>query len=372
MSEKRTPPNRARGRATSALAGLTLLALLAVAPAAHATYNPIVSGTTKLTLDKGLLSLLRQNGVKLTGKEGATLRRGVATFPVSGGKFDPTTSNGFIEHHGALFFKAGSQKVPLTSLQLKTTQKHAPFSAKFGGGQLKVASAKSLAVSREGFGDKVKVGALKLSAKVATRLDKKLRLKGVFKAGQPIGSTVTKANPQTVAVQGVGKANFSFDPATAAKLQALFVAVNPIFPAEHPGPFTFPIFAGTIAPDASTGTLEIQGSLELLQQGGGQVFVRDPWLELGTAAFSPELELDPTPPYPGKQGRAPAASLSLAGATVSSNPSARTVTVTNAGLAMQSNLATAFNEAFAKPQGKPNVFAGGDPLGTLSFIAQAE
>ena len=61
MSEKMDTANRARGRATSALAILTLLALLAVAPAAHATYNPIVSGTTKLTLDKGFLSLLRQN-----------------------------------------------------------------------------------------------------------------------------------------------------------------------------------------------------------------------------------------------------------------------------------------------------------------------
>ena len=208
---------------------------LPVAPAG-ATYNPVASGTTKLTLAKPFLALLKQNGVKLSGSAGVALKAGVVTFPVSGGKFDPTTSNGFVEHAGALLFKAGSRKVPLTSLQLKTTQKHAPFSAKFGGGQLKVASAEKLTVTREGFGDKVEVSTLKLSAKVATRLDKKLHLKGVFEAGQPIGTAVTKANPQTVAVAESGMASFVFDPAIAAKLQSLFVAINPVFPAEHPGP----------------------------------------------------------------------------------------------------------------------------------------
>jgi hypothetical protein len=351
---------------------LVLFALLVLAPAAQAAYNPLASGTTKLTLDKGFLKLLKENGVKLTPKQGATLKHGVATFPVSGGKFDPTTSNGFIEHAGALFFGAGSQKVPLTSLQLKTTQKHAPFSAKFGGGQLKMASTAKLTISREGFGDKVAVSTLKLSSKVATRLNKKLRLKNVFKAGLPIGTTITKANPQTVAVAESGKASFVFDPATAAKLQSLFVAINPVFPAEHPGPFTLPIFTGTISPTASEGTIQTLGSIELVQIGGGQVFLREAWAELGPGAYSPELELAPSPPYPGKQGRAPVGTLSLAGASISADPAARTVGVANAAVSMGANLATAFNEAFAKPIGKSDVFHAGEVLGTVSFVAQAQ
>jgi len=361
-----------RGRGSAAIALAALLALLAIAPTAQATYNPLNSGQTKLTLAKPFLALLKQNGVKLSGKEGATLKHGVASFPVSGGKFDPTTSNGFIEHAGVLFFKAGKQKVPLTSLQLKTTQKHAPFSAKFGGGQLKMASAKSLAITREGFADKVRVQTLALSAKVATRLDKKLRLKDVFKAGQLLGSTVTKANPQTMAVTETGKASFVFDPGTAAKLQSLFVAINPIFPAEHPGPFTLPIFTGTISPTATEGTIQTLGSLELIQQGGGQVFLREAWAELSAGAYSVELELAPSPPYAGKLGRTPVGTLSLAGAAISADPSARTIGVTNAAVAMGANLAAAFNEAFAKPQGKANVFAAGNPLGTISFVAQAQ
>jgi hypothetical protein len=361
-----------RGRRSAVIALGALVALLAIAPAADATYNPLASGATKFTLAKPFLALLKANKVKLIPEEGATLKNGVASFPVSGGKFDPTTSNGFIEHQGALYFQAGAQKVPLTSLQLKTTQRHAPFSAKFGGGQLKMASAKSLAVSREGFADKVAVSTLRLSSKVATRLNKKLRLKDVFKAGQLLGSTITKANPQTVAVAESGKASFSFDPGTAAKLASLFVAINPIFPAEHPGPFTLPIFTGTISPNASEGTIQTLGSIEAVQIGGGQVFLREAWLELGAGAYAPELELDPSPPYAGKLGRTPVGALSLVRAAVASDPSARTVGVTNATVSMGANLAAAFNEAFAKPLGKGSVFAAGEALGTLSFTAVGE
>ena len=45
-----------------------MVALLAIAPAAHATYNPLASGTTKLTLAKPFLALLKANKVKLTGQ----------------------------------------------------------------------------------------------------------------------------------------------------------------------------------------------------------------------------------------------------------------------------------------------------------------
>ncbi len=87
-------------------------------------------------------------------------------------------------------------------------------------------------------------------------------------------------------------------------------------------------FGGQIAPDASAGTLQTQGSLEALQLGGGQVFWADPWLELATPIASAEANIQPSPPYPGKVGRVPIAALSLATAQVSADPKARTVAVT--------------------------------------------
>lgn len=355
--------------ALSASAALVLIYLLALAPIASADYDPLGSGTTKLSLDKDFLALLGQNGVKLSAVAPAKLKGGIVTFPVSGGKFDPTNAKGTVEHEGALRFKAGGRSIPLKALQLKTTQRRAPFSAKAGGGQLKIAAAGSLVVSREGFGNKVKVSALSLSAKLATRLAKKLRLKGVFKAGLPLGSALTKAQPETITVLDKGKVNFSLDPTIAAKLQSLFVAVNPIFPAEHPGStFTLPIFSGTIAPDGSLGTLETQGALELLQLGGGQLFWAENWFELSTHALSSEVNVQPSPPYPGKVGRVAIAPLSLSTPALA-DPRARTVTLTNAGLTLTPATAAALNEVFAKPQGKDGVFVAGEALGSVSFMA---
>jgi predicted nucleic acid-binding protein len=42
---------------------------------ANVAYDPIASGTTRLSLEKKPPGLLKQNGVKLSGKEGATLKK---------------------------------------------------------------------------------------------------------------------------------------------------------------------------------------------------------------------------------------------------------------------------------------------------------
>ena len=215
--------------------GPALALLLLLAPAAQAAYEPIGSGLTKLKLDRGFVRLLGQNGVRLAGGGPVEVNGRTVSIPVAGGKFDPTAAKGTVTHAGALRFEAGSRSVPLRALMLKTTQRGAPFSAKVGGGQLKLASAKRLTVDREGFGSEVGVSALRLSDKLAGRLGKKLRLRDVFVAGQPLGSTVTRADPVTVAIKGGGSAGLVLDPGFEAKLRSLFVAVTPIFPAERAG-----------------------------------------------------------------------------------------------------------------------------------------
>jgi hypothetical protein len=347
---------------------LVSVALLPI-PSAKADYDPLSSGTTKLTLDKSLLVLLKQTGAKVSAVAPANLKGTTVTFPVSGGEFDPLAAKGTIEHEGALRFSSKAGSIPLKALQLKTTQKRSPFSAKAGGGQLKIAKAQSLVVAREGFGEKIKVGKLALSQKLVTRLAKKLKLKGILKAGQPLGSTVTRANPETINVEGKGRTSLTLDPALLAKLDSLFVAVNPIFPAEHPGPFTLAIFGGTIALDGSQGTIETLGALEFLQLGGGQVFWKEPWLDLGAKNLNAEVESLPSPPYPGKGGRIGVADMSLAGAPASADPKARTVTVSGATLSLTAATAASFEEVFAKPQGKAGVFRAGETLGVLSFVA---
>lgn len=122
---------------------------------------------------------MKREGVKVVANAPAKLKSGAVILPVSGGTIDPTLSKGEIEAEGAVVFQSGNRKVPLRQIELKT--KKAPLYAKVGGGQLKVASAKSLSFKREGFSSAFGAKGLVLTQKVATRLNKKLRTGKFFK-----------------------------------------------------------------------------------------------------------------------------------------------------------------------------------------------
>ncbi len=344
------------------------LALLAfLAPASQAAYDPVGSGTVKLTLDRSFRSFLKQHGVKLSASAPAKLSAKAASFPTSAGEVDPTIGKGTLEPEGGLVIKAGGKHLALDHLMVKT--KRTPLLGKLGGGQLKLAKAKRISFKRQGFASAFTATKLTLTAKAATRLNKRLRLKDAFSEGQLIGTLVAKTQPATTTVLPSGKATVLLDPQILAKLDSLHVALNPIFPAEHVGPsFSFPIIAGSeIAPDASAGTLRSGGALEFLQLGGGQVFWRELWLDLAARVESAESEVQPSPPYAGKQGRVGV--LDLGGGVVSSDPRARTVALGGAPLSLQAGAAAAFNQAFA--QGKA-AFAAGEVLGAVSFTAQGQ
>jgi hypothetical protein len=350
---------------------LIVLTSLACAASASARFDPIAGGSTSLTLARPFLALLKADGVSVKAGAGASYKAGVATFPVSGGKLEPADVVGSVEHEGVLVFSAGRRVLPLKGLVLKTTRKSSPLSAKFGGGQLKLASSSKLSSTRSGFGVASKVTQIKLSAKAATRLDKKLGLPGVFSEGQLLGSSTTDAQPETVTVKEGGRAELTLAPEFAAKLSALFVAVNPVFPAEHLGaPFTLRVTDGQIAPDASSGTLETAGALELIQQDGGQAFFRELAPELGLASTRSEYQFIASPTSPGPAVTGPL--LGLGAGTVVSEPKARTISEAGAPLPLSAATAQALNETLAKPQGKSSVFSTGEILGTLSFSAQAE
>jgi hypothetical protein len=127
-----------------------------------------------------------------------------------------------------------------------------------------------------------------------------------------------------------------------------------------------PIFGGALAPSGRSGLLKTSGSLEFLQLGAGQVFWAEPWLELGANATA-EVDVEPTPAFPGKLGRI--GLLDLAAGTASSDPKSRTIAVAGAQLTMQTQTAATFNQAFAA--GK-EAFKAGELVGTISFTAQAQ
>jgi hypothetical protein len=362
-------PKRRNSSAGPLLALSLVAALLAPPTSAGASYDPIGTGTTTLKLDKGLLVLLKQDGIKLSAKAPAKLRAGKLTLPVFGGKFDPTFGKGTLETEGILTFQNSRGKVPLKQIAVKTA--HAPLIAKLGGSQLKVATAGKVAVSRKGFGSEVNATKLKLSAKVITRLNKKLRPPTPLVAGQALGSLSASSEPATTTLLPSGVVELVPDPAFVAKMNSLFVSLNPISPTElAPGPlFKAPILLGSaIAPSARSGLIMSGGAIEALQLGAGQVFIKESWLDLTAGTISAELDLEPTPGFPGKQPRAPILSFAAPGAA-SADAKARMISLTGTNLVLGQPLVDAFNKAFA--EGRP-VFMVGEPFGSLSFTAQGQ
>jgi hypothetical protein len=357
-------------RAAPVIALGLILALLAPGSAA-ATYDPIGGGSTTLRLAPAFLANLKIHRVTIDAVAPAKLKKGTITFPVVTGQLDPVAVKGTVQHEGVLVFRRGRRELPMKALQLKTTQKSSPLSAKFGGGKLKLAARAKLTTARAGFGMQAKVKAMALSAKVATRLNKKLGLRGVFAPGEEFGSSLSTLEPASVAIAATGKAELSIDAAFATKLQSVFVAVNPIFPAEHPGTFTFPIAGGgSLAPDLTSGNLKTAGALEFIQIGGGQFFVRElePELSGRIANAESQLVLASSGPGPNEAG----AVFALGAGATSAERGPRTISLADASLTLEASTAQAFNEAFAKPLGKEDVFHAGEVVGTLGFTATGE
>jgi len=347
------------------IAGALLALTLLASPAAQATYDPIGSGKAQILLDRGFASFLAKDGIKLGAKAGVRLHGRNLAFQVGGGNLDPTIGMGEIEAEGTLLFQAGNKKVPLREVRART--KHDTLIAKVGGSQLKIATSAKRDTKRSGFGTTYSAKALKLTAKLATRLNKKLRPKQPFFAGQLLGSLSANAQPELATILPEGRASIPLDPGFTAKMDSLFVSINPIFPAEHPGPFTFPVIGGgSLAPDGLEGTLRTGGALEFLQLGAGQVFQNELWLDMGIRSDSAEVDVEPTPAFPGKLGRVGA--YDLGAAEITSDPKSRTITVSGP-LTLTSSTAQTFNEAFAAGNA---TFSAGELVGTLSLAAAAQ
>jgi hypothetical protein len=348
------------------------LCLLLPASAAHATYDPLSSGTATISLASSFRALMKSEGLRLSGRKGVKVKgQRTVLLPVSGGEADPTIARGSFELGGELVLSSSRSKHSIRFTFLTVNAKPSPLYAKVGGGQQKVAKAKKASFLRSGFAYGLQAEGLALSAKTATRLDTRLKIKG-FEAGQSLGGLRVSANPTTVTILPQGRATLVLDPTFTAKLAKLFVSRNPVFPAEHQGDtFTLPIAtAGQLAPDASQGTLRTEGSIELLQLGAGQLFWREPWFQPGQGEALGESELDPSPPYPGKQGQV--GIFSLGAGQVSADPSARTITVTGAPLALTALAAKDLNEGFSEPLEKGEMFAAGEAAGAVSFTAQGQ
>lgn len=411
-----TQPLKGRGTMLSVVATVAaLVAMLAFAPFASAANDPLSSGTTTLTLNKGFFKKLKKSGVKVLKVSPGSVKGRTVSLPVSGGSLDPTTGLGTIEQSGGIKFKAGKKTAPVNTIVLDTT--NGSLNAKVAGKTMKMASIKGVTVARNGFGANVSIGSMKLTGKAAKQLNKKLGFTGKkkgkakghkrasvskttsppFKGNQNLGSSTSETQPKTVTVLASGKANLATNEATVKKLalpppNGDAVKIEPIAPTEEEkvaNPFTpvlkFPIAGGTIAPNASSGIVQTSGGVRLVQDlgpsGKTTMTLGNIWVDLGAktatvevvveSTISPKLNL-------GNLGRSSIANLNLTGATIKSDASAHTVTVENAVATLQGVTAETLNSVFGAPfdSQEPPVphpkFAEGGGLGTFSFTVQTQ
>jgi hypothetical protein len=101
---------------------LALLAAAALLPLAATSSNAqsakqLLSGSTTLALDSGLVSGLTNAGVVVTANAPGTLAGTTAIFPVVSGGVDQDTLTGVVYHSGGITFTAAQESIAVTVSQ---------------------------------------------------------------------------------------------------------------------------------------------------------------------------------------------------------------------------------------------------------------
>lgn len=370
----------------AALAGA---ALLAPAPAAAAP-DRVATGSATISLSEAFRQKLAGRGVRLRAIEPATLSRRSMTFDVRGGALDPTTGRGTISLGlGGLQLRRGREAAAVRSLTIDT--RRGEVSANVAGRKLKLASLGGWSESREGFGVDLAIRRLRLSGPAAARLNRRLGFRALA-GGRTLGSAQTETHPSAVSVLPGGNVSLTASEPSLAKLSQVGVAVLPLAPATGLDPlapkpvFSSPISGGSIGPAANAGVLQTTGGILLVQELGSlvsRVWIEEIELDLGAGAVTAEVfgesnaETGPAqrPLDFGDMRRVSIAT--LAGAEVSADPVARTVSVERAAATLQpvtAEILDDFVELYerATKSGGREKLSGGDPLGTVSFAVQTQ
>ena len=371
------------GVAAALATSLALLAIASTASAATATRDPIASGTTDLHMKKGFLRKLGNLGVSVRAIGVGSLTGNKISFPVDGGMLDPTDAKGYVESRGGFKLELGQRGVPVTRITVNT----ANFLV-FGvvaKAHMQIGTLVPYTNAREGFGANFKSVKLALTPKAVQRISNRLGLKGSkrLNPGRVLSNAYGAVQPETVQVLAQGNATLAGDTATLGKFAEkgvkLPAGITAIAPATHPTPvsFEFPISGGTIAPDASKGTVNTLGGVQIVKDTD----TLDPTMKLlnifvdfSAKTATVELEILPNPPFPGAVGRSSIVDVVLPPNSVVADPVARTVTVKGAEARLQTIAASTLNDVFNQPPPEPpssSSFVVGDPLGTFSMTVRA-
>jgi hypothetical protein len=348
------------------LAAATASVLLFLAFAASAVADPVASGKASLKLDADLYRAMQREGIGVEKLSAAKVQGRVIGLPLRGGELAPGDGSGKLPQKGGVKFTVGGRAVALSGFVLDTEKDR--LSAKLGGKKLTLATVKGVKSSREGFGVRVGIDNLELTARAARALNGGLGVRGVFRGGQPLAGASVGVRFSELTVTGA-TIYFFFDPAFRAKLESLGVEVLTFEATETyvhtlPG-FAIPGVGGSLARDLSSGALVSPNGLRLVQGGGtptGEVAMLGISLSFEGRSASADIRVQPA----GTGGVAPIATVEFS--TVHANPTTGVISTPETRATLSPNLADALNATFAAPRGQPSAFSAGEPFGTLAFV----
>jgi hypothetical protein len=334
-------------------------------------------------MKKGFLRKLANNAITVQGLGAGAVSANKISLPVRGGALDPTNVQGFLEDRGGFKLARGARGVPITNVTVNTVS--LGVYAKVAKAHMQLGSLLFPASAREGFGANFKVIKLSLTEKATRRISNRLGLKGSHRLnpGRALSNLYSTAQPETVTVLPQGSATLVGNAATLKKFAEKGVKVpdgiTAIAPATHPDAlsFQFPIKGGNLAPDATKGTVETNGGVQILKEAepfSPTMRLSDITVDFSAKTATVELEILPNPPFPGAVGRSSIVDMTLPPNSVVADPVARTITVKEAEARLQTVAASTLNDVFNQPAPAPppsSNFVVGDPLGAFSMTVQA-
>jgi hypothetical protein len=341
------------------LAAAAALAASAIAaPASLGAEVPVEDGRTDLHLDAATAAALGGLGVRVAPVGPATAEGLRVSFPIDGGRIDPETAAGAVDHAGGLAFSDGATTVRLTDFRVRTDVPRPYLQARVGGSSIRLLNLDLSAarVIRRGPG---RVGTWAVRVRSTLTAQAAAALNGAFgshlEGGIPVGRVDLRAFPAEVAFDG-GATTLALDTGTAQALTGLGVTPSVVAPGTAgPAGLAFPItggelstgelsgripHAGGIALTAGATRVELKDFVILLDESGSALTAR-----VGDGAARVPLALDLSAARVGlSRGRA---------------------VVTGAKVALTAEAAAALNAAF-----RVSALTAGLPLGTARVVGE--
>jgi hypothetical protein len=352
-----------------ALATAALLATLVCAPAAWGAGQPFAGGQTRLELNRGLDSALRQESVAIKSLGPAQLKGRKLNLPVASGTFDPDAGSATFVQAGGLKLVSGEKAVVLRGLTFDVAGKG--LSATVAGKRMQLARLDGSKLEPDGFDTRLKVRRLPLTRAAAAAVNRALGLGGVLRQGSSLGSVNGLGEPSAVQI-AFGKISLGGPDTVFSKLQSLQVQMGIWGASERwqtPGEtyFLFEVKPTTVTPDASVGVLEGDPNdgvtLEIHAPPPRNMLLRGPRIDLAAQELSATVSaLSATDPV-----TAAIATLDYSAATFQIRPKVGAFELMGIRAIANQFIADRLNERFATP----GLFQAGETLARITVTLHA-